>query len=303
MTPGPPPDMPKIRNWRTWLHAARPKTLGASIAPVLMGTAMAFAEGKAHWLSAAAALLGSMLIQIGTNFANDYFDYLHGADTHERLGPIRATQAGLVKPETMRSAFILTFALAFAIGMYLVWRGGWPIFALGMLSILFGVLYTGGPYPLGYNGLGDIFVLIFFGPVAVGGTYYVQALQINAIVLLAGLAPGLISVALLTVNNLRDIHTDRKTGKRTLTVRFGANFARLEYLFCILAASLLPIALTILKGGNYYSLITIGVLLFAVPSIKTVFRESGSPVLNRVLADTGKMLLIYSIIFSIGWIV
>ncbi len=292
-----------MSNLTTWLLAARPKTLWASIAPVLMGTAMAFADGKAHWLSAAAALLGSMLIQVGTNFANDYFDYLHGADTHERLGPTRATQAGLVKPETMKKAFLLTFALAFAIGMYLVWRGGWPVFALGMLSILFGVLYTGGPYPLGYNGLGDIFVLIFFGPVAVGGTYYVQALEINSIVILAGLAPGLISVALLTVNNLRDIHTDRKTGKRTLAVRFGANFARLEYLFCILLACLLPIALTILKGGNYYSIITIGVLLFALPAIRIVFRESGSPLLNRVLADTGKMLLIYSIIFSIGWII
>lgn len=293
---------PNPGKFETWLLAARPKTLWASIAPVLMGTAMAFADGKAHWLAAAAALVGSMLIQIGTNLANDYFDYLHGADTHERLGPTRATQAGLVKPGTMKRAFVLTFTLAFAIGMYLVWRGGWPVFALGMLSILFGVLYTGGPYPLGYNGLGDIFVLIFFGPVAVGGTYYVQALEINSIVILAGLAPGLISVALLTVNNLRDIHTDRKTGKRTLTVRFGASFARLEYLLCILLACLLPVALTILKGGNYYSLITIGVLLFAIPAIRTVFRESGSPVLNEALARTGKMLLIYSILFSIGWV-
>ena len=289
-------------NLNTWLLAIRPKTLWAAVAPVLMGAAMASADGKSHWLSAAAALLGAMLIQIGTNFANDYFDYLHGADTNERLGPTRATQAGLVKPETMKKAFILTFVLAFLIGLYLIWRGGWPILAVGLLSILFGVLYTGGPYPLGYNGLGDIFVLIFFGPVAVGGTYYVQALQINSIVLLAGLAPGLISVALLTVNNLRDINTDRKSGKRTLAVRFGTTFARLEYLSCLLIACLLPIALSVLNGGNYYSMITIGVLLFAIPAIRTVFRESGSPVLNETLARTGKMLLLYSILFSIGWV-
>lgn len=263
---------------------------------------MAFADGLFHWPSALAALLCSVLIQIGTNFANDYFDFVHGADTTERLGPTRATQAGLVKPETMKKAFIAIFALAFIIGLYLIWRGGWPILMIGLLSILFGILYTGGPYPLGYNGLGDIFVLIFFGPVAVGGTYYVQALQINYIVLLAGLAPGLISVALLTVNNLRDINTDRKSGKRTLAVRFGASFARIEYLLSIVAACLLPLALSFLNGGNYYSIITIGVLLFAIPAIRTVFLESGSPVLNEVLARTGKMLLIYSIVFSIGWV-
>lgn len=293
----------QISKVNTWLLASRPKTLWAGVAPVIMGTAMAFADEVFHWPSALAALLCAVLIQIGTNFANDYFDFVHGADTAERLGPTRATQAGLVKPKTMKKAFISIFALAFIIGFYLIWRGGWPILMIGLFSILFGILYTGGPYPLGYNGLGDIFVLFFFGPVAVGGTYYAQALQINYIVLLAGLAPGLISVALLTVNNLRDINTDRKTGKRTLAVRFGANFARLEYLFCIVVACLLPVVLSILNTGNYYSIITIGVLLFAVPAIRTVFRESGSPVLNEVLARTGKMLLIYSIVFSIGWII
>lgn len=289
--------------FRIWFLASRPKTLWAGIAPVTMGSSMAFADGLFHWPSALAALLCSILIQIGTNFANDYFDFVHGADTTERLGPTRATQAGLVKPGIMKKAFIAIFTLAFIIGLYLIWRGGWPILTIGLLSILFGILYTGGPYPLGYNGLGDIFVLIFFGPVAVGGTYYVQALQINYIVLLAGLAPGLISVALLTVNNLRDIDTDRKSGKRTLAVRFGANFARVEYLFCIVVACLLPIILSFLNGGNYYSMITIGVLLFAIPAIRTVFRESGGPVLNEALARTGKMLLIYSVLFSIGWIV
>lgn len=283
--------------------AMRPKTLWAAVAPVLIGTAMAFSDGKAHWGAAFFAMFGALMIQIGTNFANDYYDYLKGADNRKRLGPTRVTQAGLVSPETMKKAFIIAFALAFLSGLYLIWRGGWPIFAIGMLSILFGILYTGGPYPLGYNGLGDIFVLIFFGPVAVGGTFYVQALDINLVVLLAGLAPGLISTALLSVNNLRDIHTDRESGKKTLAVRFGITFARLEYLLSILLACLLPLGLCLLTGGHYFAIITIGVFLFAIPAIKMVFQESGSPVLNRALADTGKFLLLYSLLFSIGWLI
>lgn len=285
-----------------WWLAIRPKTLWAAAAPVLMGTAMALDGGNFHLWAALAALLGALLIQIGTNFANDYFDYVQGADTGDRLGPTRATQAGLVNPETMKKAFILVFAIAFISGLYLIWRGGWPILAIGLLSILFGILYTGGPYPLGYNGLGDIFVLIFFGPVAVGGTYYVQALDITTPVIIAGLAPGLISSALLTVNNLRDVHTDRDAGKRTLVVRFGIPFGRIEYLISIIAACLLPILLVRMTNDNYYSLLTILVLLIAIPSIKTVFQISGDARLNKVLADTGKLLFIYSAIFSIGWV-
>ncbi|NIW78000.1 MAG: 1,4-dihydroxy-2-naphthoate octaprenyltransferase, partial [Calditrichae bacterium] len=174
---------------------------------------------------------------------------------------------------------------------------------IGLLSILFGILYTGGPYPLGYNGLADIFVLIFFGPVAVGGTYYVQALDINYIVILAGLAPGFIATALLTVNNLRDIQTDREAGKRTLAVRFGATFARMEYLLSILIACLLPVGLVLLTRGNYYSIIALGSFLFALPGIKIVFQKKGGAPLNLALANTGKMILIYSVFFSIGWVI
>ncbi len=288
---------------RTWILAVRPKTLWAGVAPVLMGTAMAYADGRVHWLSAAVTLFAAVMIQIGTNFANDYYDYLHGADTGERLGPVRVTQAGLVSPQTMKIAFISVFALAFAAGMYLVWRGGFPILLIGVMSILLGILYTGGPYPLGYNGLGDIFVLIFFGPIAVGGTYYLQTLQITTPVLLAGLAPGLLSTALLTVNNLRDVETDRKAGKRTLAVRFGITFARMEYLLSLLIACLLPVGLAFYKKDNYYSIATLLVLMLAYPSIKLVFRESGSPVLNKALGDTGRLLLIYSILFSLGWVI
>lgn len=287
---------------KIWIDATRPKTLPAAAAPVIMGSAMAFNDGLLHLPAALAALFGALLIQIGTNFANDYFDYIKGADTKERLGPTRATQAGLVKPSIMKMAFILTFLLAFIIGLYLIYRGGWPLFFIGILSILLGILYTGGPYPLGYNGLADIFVLIFFGPVAVGGTYYVQALEINQVVLLAGLAPGLISMAILTVNNLRDIHTDAKAGKRTLAVRFGAGFARLEYLLSLIAACLLPLLLVYLTQENFYSVLTLFALIPAVPGIKLVFTGISGPPLNQVLADTGRLLFLYSIIFSLGWI-
>lgn len=287
---------------KTWLLASRPKTLPAAAAPVIMGTAMAFADGKFHWLAALTALFGALMIQIGTNLANDYYDFKSGADNEKRLGPTRATQAGWVTPAAMKRAFILVFALAFISGMYLVYRGGWPVLLIGIFSILFGILYTGGPYPLGYNGWADIFVLIFFGPVAVGGTYYVQALDINNLVLLAGLAPGFISTALLTVNNLRDVDTDRAAGKRTLVVRFGVGFGRAEYFLSILTACSLPVILTLIKGEKYYAIIAAGVILLAIPDIKRVFRLSGSPELNQVLANTGKLLFIFSLIFSMGWI-
>ena len=288
---------------KIWIDASRPKTLPAAAAPVIMGSAMAFNDRLMHVPSALAALFAALLIQIGTNLANDYFDYIKGADTKDRLGPTRATQAGLVPPSTMKWAFILAFGIAFLIGLYLIHRGGWPILLIGLSSILFGILYTGGPYPLGYNGLGDIFVLIFFGPVAVGGTYYVQALDINHVVILAGLAPGLISTAILTVNNLRDINTDANAGKRTLVVRFGVGFAKKEYILSIVAACLLPLLLIYLTSENFYSVLTLFVLIPSIPGMKTILENKHDIALNKVLADTGKMLFIYSIIFSVGWII
>jgi 1,4-dihydroxy-2-naphthoate octaprenyltransferase len=287
-----------------WIGAARPKTLWAALAPVLIGTAMAYSDGLMHLPSALIASAAAIFIQIGTNFANDYFDFRKGADQTDRLGPVRATGAGLIRPQVMRMAFILMFLLAFLIGLYLIWRGGWPILIIGILSIIFGILYTAGPYPLAYNGLGDIFVLIFFGPVAVGGTYYVQTGDITLPVVLAGLSPGLISTALLTVNNLRDIYSDAKAGKRTLAVRFGLLFTRMEYMFTILAAScIIPVLLLMVEPHHPYILAGMLVFLFAMPSIKAVFFNEISAELNSVLAATGKILLIYSVLFSLGWIV
>jgi 1,4-dihydroxy-2-naphthoate octaprenyltransferase len=287
---------------KIWLTASRPKTLWAAFSPVIIGTAMAYGEGKVHWLSAVLAAVGAILIQIGTNFSNDYYDYFRGADKKERLGPLRVTQAGLVKPETMKRATILVFSLAFASGIYLIYRGGWPVLIIGLLSILFGILYTAGPYPLGYNGLGDIFVLIFFGLVAVGGTYYVQALEINSLVLLAGLSPGLFSTAILTVNNLRDIASDKQAGKKTLAVRFGEDFARLEYLFSVLMACLIPIILFFITDSHLYALAASLVFLAAIPPIRIIYEQKPGKIFNQVLATTGRLLLLYSLLFSIGWI-
>lgn len=289
---------------KIWLHAARPKTLWAAVAPVVIGTAMAYGDViPIDWLSVVCALSGALLIQIGTNLANDYFDFVKGSDTVHRLGPTRATQAGLVSPGTMRRAYRIAFGLAVLPGAYIVWRGGWPLLIVGLLSIVCGILYTGGPLPLGYLGLGDVFVLIFFGPVAVGGTYYLHALEITSSVVVAGFAPGLISVALLAVNNMRDMDEDRAAGKKTLAVRFGRRFARVEYLVSILiAAFVIPLYFYSVSGGRFFLLVPLVVVTGATPAIKTVFTATDGPSLNRVLATTGKLLLAFSVVFSMGWV-
>ncbi|MFH2047851.1 MAG: 1,4-dihydroxy-2-naphthoate polyprenyltransferase [bacterium] len=286
---------------KTWVIASRPKTLPAAMAPVLIGTAIAYESGGFHLLSCLAAVIGALLIQVGTNFANDYYDYKKGADEGERLGPTRVTQSRMVTPSTMKKATYYMFSLALVSGVYLVLRGGWPIVIIGLSSILFGVLYTGGPYPLGYNGLADIFVLIFFGPVAVGGTYYVQTLDINYIILLAGLSPGFFSVAILTVNNLRDIDNDKRVGKKTLAVRFGASYARMQYSVAVIIGILIPLLIVLFISDKYVSLISLLTLIVAVPLIKKVYTVIGRE-LNNVLASTGQLLLLYSILFSIGWL-
>ncbi len=288
--------------WRVWLLAARPRTLGASIAPVIMGTAMAYADGGFHAPTALATLLCAILIQIEANYANDYFDFLKGADTEARLGPTRATASGLVTPAQMRNATLVVLALAMLLGLYLAWRGGWPILTIGALSVIFAALYTGGPYPLGYLGLGEVFVLIFFGPVAVGGTYYVQTLEWRLLPTIAGLAPGLISCAILAVNNLRDIDEDRRTGKRTLAARFGPVFARWEYAACLFSGAGIIFFLLVFCADSHNAFVE-GLLAICVPMpvLRRVFRETG-PALNACLATTGKLLLVLSLLFSLGWL-
>lgn len=290
-------------SFNIWIHAARPKTLPASVAPVLIGTAMAYADGHFHPAVFAAIVFAVLMIQVGTNYANDYYDCIKGADTEKRQGPVRATQAGLVSAAAMRRAFILAFGLAMAAGLYLVWKGGVPIIVIGLCSVACGILYTAGPFPLGYLGLGDIFVLVFFGPVAVGGTYYLQTGQINIPVLLAGLSPGLISTALLTVNNIRDYATDKVANKKTLVVRFGPRFGRIEYDVCIAAACLIPVVLSMMTRSHYFCNLALLTLVFAIHPIKTLHSRPDAQTLNEVLAKTGKLVLIYSVLFSIGWVI
>ena len=283
---------------KLWLQASRPKTLPAAAAPVIIGTALAYQANSIHPLSALAALFGALFIQIGTNLANDYFDFKKGIDSENRLGPTRVTQAGLIAPESVKKGIYIAFGLAFFIGIYLVFRGGIPIVVIGLLSILFGLLYTGGPYPIGYIGLGDIFVLIFFGPVAVGGTFYVQTLSINSDIIIVGLAPGLFSTAILVVNNLRDIDNDKLSGKKTLAVRFGAMFSKFQFLFLLVAAFTIPIYLYFTSNNIYLFLVYL-VIIPSIFVIKNLFTKTGKE-LNKVLSQTGQLLFFFAVLFSIG---
>ena len=282
--------------------ACRPKTLPAAAAPVVIGAAMAYGDGVFHFLSASLCLLCALLIQIGTNLANDYFDFKKGADTAERIGPTRVTQAGLLSPQAVKRSFIFVFAAAIAASFYLVIRGGLPIVIIGVFSIVSGILYTAGPKPLGYIGLGELFVFIFFGPVAVAGTYYTQSLTWNNAAMLAGLGAGALSVSMLCVNNYRDISTDALTGKSTLAVRFGRGFAQCEYIGSILFATAIPVYLYLITKEHFKIVFVSSIILIAIPSIQVILTKTDGPSLNQVLGFTGKLLIIYSILFSLGWI-
>lgn len=287
---------------RHWLEATRPKTLPAAAAPVGLGAAFAVDGGVFHWPSVVAALAGAILIQIGTNFANDYFDFRKGADTNARLGPRRATAAGLVTPGQMKFAFITTFALAAVVGTYLIGRAGWPLVVVGVLSIASGILYTGGPKPLGYLGLGDIFVLVFFGPVAVAGTVFVQAPDVSLMLLsraaLVGLAPGALATAILVVNNLRDVSTDVLANKRTLAVRFGASFVRVEYACALVVAFWVPTSLAI-TGDDLWLLLPLLASPLGVVFLVQVRARDGAA-LNPLLGRTGALLMLHSALFALG---
>jgi len=286
-----------------WILAARPKTLWAGICPVMIGTALAAADELLHVPSALAALFGALLIQIGTNFANDYYDGVKGTDDTDRLGPSRAVASGFITPTTMKRAMILTFVLVFVPGTYIILRGGIPFLIIGVVSILSGLAYTGGPYPLAYHGLGDIFALIFFGPVAVGGTYYLQAYALPPEAILAGTSAGLFSVAILTVNNLRDKDGDARAGKKTLAVRFGAEFARWEYALALFIATIvIPVFLVARQQEHYGALAGGAAFLAAIPALRLVWTRTDGPSLNATLANTGKLLLLFSVLFSLGWI-
>jgi 1,4-dihydroxy-2-naphthoate polyprenyltransferase len=282
---------------RVWLLAARPRTLTAAVAPVLAGTAVAAASGGFQPLPALAALLTAMCLQIGTNFANDYHDFERGADTHERVGPRRVTQSGLVAPRTVRAAALAMFGGALVLGIYLAAVGGWPILITGLASIAAGWAYTGGPWPFGYHGLGDVFVFVFFGLVATVGTTYVQLHAAPTAAWMAAVPIGALATAILAVNNLRDIATDRRAGKYTLAVRLGPAGTRAEYVALLAVAFAAPFALLPFARG--WVLLPLAALPLAVQPLRLVFRGHGAE-LNAALGGTARLHLVYGVLLALG---
>jgi 1,4-dihydroxy-2-naphthoate octaprenyltransferase len=286
---------------KLWIVASRPKTLPAAVAPVLVGTAVAVREGVFKPLPAFLALIVSLLIQIGTNFVNDYGDYKKGTDKKDRVGPQRFLTLGIITPAQMKKAIVVTFVAAFVAGLYLVRLGGLPALAVGVLSILAGIAYTAGPFPLAYNGLGDIFVLVFFGFVATAGTYYVQALTVSPLVLWASLPVGLLITNILVVNNYRDADDDKRANKKTLAVIFGKGFARAQYAFSLALAYLTLAYLYFNYDFSCGIFLPILLLPFGIKLTKEIFTLTGSE-LNLTLAKTAMFAALFSLLFSVGLI-
>jgi 1,4-dihydroxy-2-naphthoate octaprenyltransferase len=270
---------------RVWLMAIRPRTLAASVAPVLVGTALAARIGAFKPLQAALALLSALFIQIGTNLANDYSDFKRGADAH-RVGPARVTQSGLVEPARVKRAALVAFGIAMLLGLALTLLSGWPLLVVGILSVASGWLYTGGPWPLGYHGLGDLFVFLFFGLVATCGTVYAQALVVPAQAWSAAAAVGALATAILVVNNLRDRETDARVGKNTLAVKIGPLWTRVEYL------ALLALAFALTPPWTLFA------LPLAIPPLLRVLRKEGAA-LNPALGETARLQLVFAILLAV----
>ena len=294
--------MSQPRAITAWWLALRPKTLAAGIVPVLVGTSIAEMNGGFHFLAATACVGGSLLIQIATNLANDYFDHKKGADTEDRIGPARAVQQGWIAPQTMAIATAVSLVLAFLVGLYLIHIGGWPIAAIGIASLVCAVAYTGGPMPLAYVGLGDLFVFLFFGLAAVAGTTFVQLLYVPNEAWVAGASIGLLATAILVVNNLRDRTTDAIANKRTLAVRFGPKTARFEHFFCLIGAYVLVGAAVLLDLAPMGWLLTFVSLPLAIREVRAVHKKDG-PELNEHLAGAARVELIFGLLICIGaWI-
>ncbi|MDQ5833940.1 MAG: 1,4-dihydroxy-2-naphthoate polyprenyltransferase [Actinomycetota bacterium] len=285
---------------RIWILASRPRTLPAAIAPVLVGTALAASEDEFHALPFAAALVGSIFIQIGTNLSNDYSDARRGADTDDRLGPVRVTAGGLMPPRHVLVGTYIAFSIAVAAGLYLAAVAGWELLLVGVASILAGVLYTGGPRPYGYEGLGELFVFVFFGIVAVVGSYYVQTEALRWEAFALAVPVGLLSSAILVVNNVRDIDTDRRAGKRTLAVKLGRDRARQLFTAMVVLSFLAPVVTFALGGLTAWLLISLIALPLAVPLIRTVTSRTDGPALNGALAGTGRLLAVFSLLLAAG---
>jgi 1,4-dihydroxy-2-naphthoate octaprenyltransferase len=285
---------------RIWLMAARPRTLPAAIAPVLVGTSLALGAGTFHPLAFVAALFGAIFIQVGTNLSNDYSDARRGADTEDRLGPVRVTAGGLVPPRQVLIATYVTFGLAVLCGIYLIAVAGWELLAVGAASILAGVLYTGGPRPYGYEGLGELFVFLFFGIVAVTGSYFVQVQELPWEAFVCAVPVGLLASAILVVNNVRDLETDRRAGKRTLAVRLGRERTRDLYVAMLAGAFLVAPLPWPLGSMNAWLLLPWLALPLAVAVTRVVRSRVDGPSLNGALARTGMLQLVFCLLYSAG---
>lgn len=280
--------------------AARPKTLTAAIAPVVVGSGLAAHDGVFTILPAAAALLGAILIQIGTNFANDYYDFVRGGDTEDRIGPTRVTQAGIIEPGAVKRAMFIVLGAAMLVGVYLVAVAGWPIVVIGLASVVCAVAYTGGPFPLAYHGLGDVFVFLFFGLIAVGGTYFVQAHTWPPDALLAGTGLGALSTTILVVNNLRDIDTDRRAGKRTLAVRLGVGGTRAELVALFAVGAFVPVIGWQLFAWPVASLAALIAIPIGFQPVRAAFRYEHPAELIPALGATARVVVVYGVLLAAG---
>jgi 1,4-dihydroxy-2-naphthoate polyprenyltransferase len=283
---------------RLWLLAARPRTLPAAISPVLVGTALAGSEDEFRALPFVAALVGSVFIQIGTNLSNDYSDARRGADTEDRLGPVRVTAGGLMPPKRVLVGTYVAFGVAVAAGLYLAAVAGWELLVVGVASILAGVLYTGGPRPYGYEGLGELFVFLFFGIVAVAGSYFVQIEELRWEAFALAVPVGLLAAAILMVNNVRDIDTDRRAGKRTLAVKLGRVRARSVFVAMVAVSFLVPPLLA--APLSPWVLLALAALPLVPPLVRTVSTRTDGVALNQALAGTGRLLAVFSLLLALG---
>jgi len=289
-----------LSSLQIWLIASRPRTLPAAVAPVLVGTALAWTVGPLNWIAFAAAALGSLFIQVGTNLSNDYSDARRGADTDERLGPVRVTAGGLVPPKQVLFATYASFAMAVLVGIYLIIIAGPVLLLIGAASILAGVLYTGGPRPYGYEGFGELFVFTFFGIVAVTGSYFVQRQSLEWEAFILAIPVGLLASAILVVNNVRDLETDRRAGKKTLAVRLGR--ANTRRLFAGMVALAYPAALipSLVGSLNAWPVLVVLTIPIAVALVKTVASHTDGPTLNSALARSGLLELAFCLLLTIG---
>ena len=300
-------DLPKLTRCQAWWLAIRPKTLPAAVGPVLVGIGLAVGDSVFSLLPALAALAGALLLQIASNLANDYYDFVKGYDRADRTGPTRVAASGLISLRELKLGLAAVLALAAVVGAYLIWVGGLPIFVIGVAGMISAVIYSGGPLPLSANGLGDLFVFVFFGLAAVVGTYYVQALTVTPAAWIAAIAPGTLITAILVVNNLRDIDSDARAGKRTLAVRLGAAGARGEYTLLLALAYLTPVALLAalalqetLQPVDLLALLPWLTLPKALRLRGVIYSGVQGPVLNKTLAGTAQLSLWFSALFAAG---